>query len=700
MNDQTKIPAGFVSAGDASRILGVSTTTLRSRDTTKHRIIYARVSTRKQQENLQRQVDFLQSKYPTYELIRDFGSGINFKRRGFTKVLDYAIEGNLEELVVAYRDRLCRIGFEFIKTLFDKLSGTSIVVLDEGTGSQTKNWYKISSQSLQFSPLQSTVEKDTKKITTIKVRLFPTMKEKKTLNRWFGMGRYVYNNALVSLKVITKDNPLNPLYQAKVERPKCKFVFTKGKKKGTICGKECNGEFCRVHLPKLNKCKTCGKACVGDYCKPHFPNKCTFEFKSGKRKGTVCGYKCEGQICSSHSNRLSNGKLQKKWTGRANKITRISIRDFVQKIKINDSVDFFADTKKERKELLEDFAKTLDNPEYEEKKMDTMWKPDWCTDMPSRMYRGMVGLLKQDINSCLSNGNLDLNIRLKTKRDDHFVLQSEQWCKESNPFPIELENVNGYYKIGRKRVQLSELFQNVEKQGYQTIRDEFGRYWLNLAISPECFMELKKTKKKMKRDETQIPKHFPACSLDPGVRTFQTVYGLNHIVEIGSDASIRVLDLLEKRDEFWSKRDLYGNVRKNQKRLRKVGRKLKGLVDDLHRKTISFLTSTYDTILLPSFETSKMVKGKTLQRKTKRQLLSLRFYAFKQRMIDKCKKKGVDLRIVSEAFTTKCCRECGELTSVGGSEIYSCGNKECLLYGVRIGRDFQGASNIMIRNLL
>jgi putative resolvase len=135
MNDQTKIPAGFVSAGDASRILGVSTTTLRSRDTTKHRIIYARVSTRKQQENLQRQVDFLQSKYPTYELIRDFGSGINFKRRGFTKVLDYAIEGNLEELVVAYRDRLCRIGFEFIKTLFDKLSGTSIVVLDEGTGS-------------------------------------------------------------------------------------------------------------------------------------------------------------------------------------------------------------------------------------------------------------------------------------------------------------------------------------------------------------------------------------------------------------------------------------------------------------------------------------------------------------------------------------------------------------------------------------
>jgi putative resolvase len=98
---------------------------------TRRKICYCRVSTRNQKDDLQRQVDFLQRKYPNHEIIKDIGSGINFKRKGLKTILDYAIKGDLEELVVAYKDRLCRFGFDLIKWIIEEYSSGKIVVLNE-----------------------------------------------------------------------------------------------------------------------------------------------------------------------------------------------------------------------------------------------------------------------------------------------------------------------------------------------------------------------------------------------------------------------------------------------------------------------------------------------------------------------------------------------------------------------------------------
>lgn len=96
------------------------------------KIIYARVSTRNQHDNLnlQRQIDYLRKKCPYHELITDIGSGINFKRKGMQTILEYAIAGNLSEVVVAYRERLCRFGFELYEYIFLKCSNATIVVLN------------------------------------------------------------------------------------------------------------------------------------------------------------------------------------------------------------------------------------------------------------------------------------------------------------------------------------------------------------------------------------------------------------------------------------------------------------------------------------------------------------------------------------------------------------------------------------------
>ena len=52
------------------------------------KIIYARVSSKKQENDLERQVKYLKKRYPDYEVIKDIGSGINYKRPGFRRILE------------------------------------------------------------------------------------------------------------------------------------------------------------------------------------------------------------------------------------------------------------------------------------------------------------------------------------------------------------------------------------------------------------------------------------------------------------------------------------------------------------------------------------------------------------------------------------------------------------------------------------
>ena len=93
-------------------------------------ILYARVSSRSQKNDLEQQVQFLQSRYPDAEIIKDIGSGLNFKRKGLQALLDRVIGGSCKYVVVAHKDRLSRFGFDLISWLCSKFQ-TKILVLDE-----------------------------------------------------------------------------------------------------------------------------------------------------------------------------------------------------------------------------------------------------------------------------------------------------------------------------------------------------------------------------------------------------------------------------------------------------------------------------------------------------------------------------------------------------------------------------------------
>ena len=93
-------------------------------------VCYARVSQPKQKEDLQRQREYLLSKYPGSECLSDIGSGLNYKRKGFRCILERAIRGEKLRVVVTYRDRLVRFGFDLIEHIVS-MSGGEIVVLNK-----------------------------------------------------------------------------------------------------------------------------------------------------------------------------------------------------------------------------------------------------------------------------------------------------------------------------------------------------------------------------------------------------------------------------------------------------------------------------------------------------------------------------------------------------------------------------------------
>jgi predicted site-specific integrase-resolvase len=93
-------------------------------------ICYCRVSSSKQRDDLDRQIAYMQSLYPDAEIIKDIGSGLNFKRKGLRSLLDRLLQGNKFILVVACRDRLARFGFELVQYMVEQ-NGGQIVVLDK-----------------------------------------------------------------------------------------------------------------------------------------------------------------------------------------------------------------------------------------------------------------------------------------------------------------------------------------------------------------------------------------------------------------------------------------------------------------------------------------------------------------------------------------------------------------------------------------
>jgi len=95
---------------------------------------YARVSSRTQKDDLERQVQaikqYAKEKGWSVEILKDIGSGLNEKRKNYQKLLKMVMNKEVSKVIITYPDRLTRFGFETLKTLFQAF-GTEIIVINE-----------------------------------------------------------------------------------------------------------------------------------------------------------------------------------------------------------------------------------------------------------------------------------------------------------------------------------------------------------------------------------------------------------------------------------------------------------------------------------------------------------------------------------------------------------------------------------------
>ena len=154
----------LIKIGEAARLLGVSVQTLRKWERTSEltpdrksqggtryydmdrllgqrdvetdlTIAYARVSSHDQKDDLKRQAKRLESyctaKGWTFEVIRDLGSGMNYRKQGLKRLLDRIIDRRISRLVLTHQDRLLRFGAELVFTLCEARQ-VEVVIINQG----------------------------------------------------------------------------------------------------------------------------------------------------------------------------------------------------------------------------------------------------------------------------------------------------------------------------------------------------------------------------------------------------------------------------------------------------------------------------------------------------------------------------------------------------------------------------------------
>ena len=106
---------------------------LRTKPKSRTIVGYCRVSSLKQKDDLERQIEnvktYLLAQGKPFEIISDVGSGINCRRKGLLELLDRINQDEVEKVVILYKDRLSRFGFELIEYMAS-LHGCEIEIID------------------------------------------------------------------------------------------------------------------------------------------------------------------------------------------------------------------------------------------------------------------------------------------------------------------------------------------------------------------------------------------------------------------------------------------------------------------------------------------------------------------------------------------------------------------------------------------
>lgn len=189
------------------------------------------------------------------------------------------------------------------------------------------------------------------------------------------------------------------------------------------------------------------------------------------------------------------------------------------------------------------------------------------------------------------------------------------------------------------------------------------------------------------------------CAVDPGIRTFATIYSPEGVGEIQAGGFARIVRLAFHLDQLVSKAAKEKNgQRKSRLKLAEARARLRirRLVDDLHFQAIGWLFRNFDTVIFPEANFTSAVKkaGRKIRAKSVRALLGYAFAKFRDRLKHKALLFGKQVVIVDESYTSKTHNLTGEIKhKLGGAKFIES-------HGIKIGRDINGALGIFLKALL
>ncbi len=335
--------------------------------------------------------------------------------------------------------------------------------------------------------------------------------------------------------------------------------------------------------------------------------------------------------------------------------------------------------------------------------------PEWINnfDMPSHLIDRAFKEASENYQKCLTKLNkkqiyyFKLGFKIKKDKYQTMNIESTMIKSDSNSLFYNLsDNLKYENKYVFRNLKSSSPFNEFKNICDSSITFNLGtnEYYLNLNYND-----------KQIHDKT-ILNNKKICSIDPGIKSFLTIYSHDSVDKIGvgirdkmkkicRDIDIIVSKQNTKVTDENNKKTKYKYNHEKRRNLRKaLHRKIKyldNLKKEMHNKSIKFLSDRFGKIIIPPFETQKMVSNKKIDFRTSRSLMNLSYYKFLQKLKNRCLEYDIELVIRPEYYTSKTCTKCGNIKhDLKNQDVYNC--KEC---GLKIDRDTNGARNILLRNL-
>lgn len=301
--------------------------------------------------------------------------------------------------------------------------------------------------------------------------------------------------------------------------------------------------------------------------------------------------------------------------------------------------------------------------------------PDWARDVPYQIKSVAIRDACQAVTAA----------KIKCKRTGQFQkvkFRSRKEPVQSCFVPKSAVSVNGLYHTVSGQLFWSEPIPRAVRDSRLVYRS--GRWYVSVPFT---------SPRQLAENQGRV------VSLDPGIRSFLTFYSDSECGKIACGDFGRVIRLCRHLDKLVS---LSATSRcRKRRRLRKAADrmrwKIRDLVDELHHKAALFLVRNYDVILLPTYNSSEMVRRATrrIRSKSVRSMLSWAPHRFATFLKHKAFEYGKTVVDVNEAYTSKTVSWTGEIVQNLGGRKTIRSKIDCRM----MDRDYNGARGIMLRAL-